>query len=121
MNADKTLKNGLTEMNEMCSRCAPHHTLMGLPRSSAFKLRSSEVSKILACITLTVSFAAGAKVTIDDAWVRETVPVQKTTGAFATVTSSENAKLVAVKSPVAKIVEIHSATMKGTVMQMHAV
>lgn len=87
---------------------------IAVPRSSAFP-------GILACITLAVSFAAQAKVTIEDAWVRETVPVQKSTGAFATVTSSEGGKLVAVKSPVAKVIEIHSSTMKGGVMQMRAV
>ncbi len=47
--------------------------------------------------------------TAKDAWVRGTVPAQKTTGAFATLTSSEDAKLVAVKSPAAKTVEVHES------------
>ncbi len=64
---------------------------------------------------------AQAKVTIEDAWVRETVPAQKTTGAFATVKSTEAAKLLAVKSPVAKVVEIHSSSTKNGVMHMSAV
>ena len=65
--------------------------------------------------------AAQAKVTVEEAWVRETVPAQKTTGAFATLTSTEKAKVVAVKSPVAKVVEIHSSSMEKGVMHMHAV
>ena len=39
--------------------------------------------------------AARAAVTATDAWVRGTVPAQKTTGAFLTLNSSEDAKLVA--------------------------
>jgi copper(I)-binding protein len=75
---------------------------------------------ICGCL-LFFSTLAEAKVTVDDAWVRETVPAQKTTGAFATVTSAEGGKLVAVKSPVAKVVEIHSSSTKGGVMRMSAV
>jgi len=70
---------------------------------------------LLAC----TSQAAG--VTVTDAWVRGTVPAQKITGAFATLTSSEDAKLVAVKTPVAKTVEIHRSDMRGGVMRMEAV
>jgi len=94
---------------------------IAFPRPSAFNLRSSAFPGILACITLAVSLAAQAKVTIDNAWVRETVPAQKTTGAFATVTSTEGGKLLAVKSPVAKVVEIHSSSTKNGVMHMSAV
>jgi copper(I)-binding protein len=84
-------------------------------------MNADKTWKILACIALSASFAAQAKVTIEDAWVRETVPAQKTTGAFATVTSTEGAKLVAVKSPVAKVVEVHSSSTKNGVMHMAAV
>jgi hypothetical protein len=72
---------------------------------------------VLTCI----SFAATAKVTVEDAWVRETVAAQKSTGAFAVVKSSAKAKLVGVKSPAAKIVEIHESRMDGGVMRMNAV
>ena len=70
---------------------------------------------LLAC----TSHAAGVKVT--DAWVRGTVPAQRTTGAFATLTSTDDAKLVAVETPVAKTVEIHRSDMRGGVMRMEAV
>ena len=90
-------------------------------RTSALDRRPSALSTLFGCIILTVSFAAAAKVTVEDAWVREMVPAQKSTGAFATVKSTEGGKLVAVKSPAAKVVEIHSSAMKDGVMQMHAV
>jgi periplasmic copper chaperone A len=91
-------------------------------RSSALHLRSSASPKILAGVVLAAStFSAQAAVTVTDAWVRGTVPAQTTTGAFATLTSSENAKLVAVKTPAAKSVEIHRSDMRGGVMRMEAV
>jgi len=61
-----------------------------------------------------------AKVTATDAWVRGTVPAQKTTGAFLTLESSEDARVVGVKSPVAKTAEIHASDMKDGVMHMQA-
>ena len=67
------------------------------------------------------SIAAQAEVTAKDAWVRGTVPAQKSTGAFVTLTSREDAKLVAASSPVAKQVEIHMSMRSGDVMHMHAV
>jgi copper(I)-binding protein len=75
------------------------------------------------CLAMFLSFAglAHAAVTVKDAWVRGTVPAQKTTGAFATLTSTEDAKLVAVKSPIAKTVEVHRSEMHGGMMHMEAV
>jgi len=75
----------------------------------------------LACAMVLVLFAgaAHAAVTATDAWVRGTVPAQKTTGAFVTLTSSAEAKLVAVSTPAAKSVEIHASEEKGGVMHMH--
>lgn len=63
---------------------------------------------------------AFAEVTVKDAWVRGTVPAQKSTGAFLTLTSSEDAKVVAASSPVAGMAEIHASESKGGVMHMHA-
>ncbi len=78
-------------------------------------------SSVFICGSLAFSLPAAAAVTAKDVWVRGTVPAQKTTGAFATLTSTEDAKLVAVKSPAARIVEIHTMTSSGGVMHMHAV
>jgi periplasmic copper chaperone A len=65
------------------------------------------------------SASAFAEVTVKDAWVRGTVAAQKTTGAFMTLTSSEDAKVVAVRSPVAKEAEIHQSMMHDGVAHMH--
>lgn len=56
-----------------------------------------------------------------DAWIRGTVGGQKATGAFMSLTSRSPARLVAVASPAAGVVEIHSMKMDGGVMRMFAV
>ena len=66
------------------------------------------------------SHVVAQTITISNAWERATVQGQKATGAFMTVTSKENAKLVAVSSPVAGIVEIHEMKMEKDVMKMSA-
>jgi len=89
----------------------------------AKKLRESHLcSSAFICGSLFfIAVSAQAGVTVSDAWVRGTVPAQRTTGAFATLTSTENAKLVAVKTPVAKTVEIHRSDMRAGMMRMEAV
>jgi copper(I)-binding protein len=64
---------------------------------------------------------AHAGVTASEAWVRGTVPAQKSTGAFMTLTSTGPAKLVAVSTPAAKRAEIHLSSSASGVMQMKAV
>lgn len=81
-------------------------------RSSAF---------ICGCIGLCLGAAAAAAVTATDAWVRGTVPAQTSTGAFVTLKSSEDAKVVAVVTPAAKTAEIHESAMHEGMMHMHAV
>jgi copper(I)-binding protein len=74
-------------------------------------------------LLLALALAAGAahaKVTATDAWVRGTVPAQKTTGAFVTLQSSEPAKIVAVTTPAASSAEIHQSEERQGVMHMHA-
>jgi len=65
--------------------------------------------------------SAQAAVTATDAWVRGTVPAQTTTGAFVTLQSSDDAKLVGVASPIAKSAEIHESAMSAGTMRMNAV
>ena len=74
---------------------------------------------LFACIAL--AFNAAAQVTVKDAWVRGTVPAQTATGAFMTITSREDAKLVGANSTIAAMTEIHQSTMKDGVSHMHAV
>ncbi len=62
-----------------------------------------------------------ADVAIKDAWVRTTVPGQKASGAFMTLTSKADLKLVGASSPVAGVTEVHEMKMSGDVMQMRAI
>jgi copper(I)-binding protein len=78
-------------------------------------------SSVFLCGSLLLAAAAQAEVTVKDAWVRGTVPAQKSTGAFATLTSTEDAKLVGAKSPAAKVVEVHESMIHGGMAHMQAV
>jgi hypothetical protein len=78
-------------------------------------------SGLLAMCIVALGTAAHAQVTVRDAWVRGTVPAQKSTGAFMTLTSGEDARVVAIASPIARQAEIHESSMHGGVMHMHGV
>ncbi|AEG70613.1 copper chaperone PCu(A)C [Ralstonia solanacearum] len=67
------------------------------------------------------SAAALAQVTVQDAWVRGTVPGQTATGAFMTLQAADSARLVGVSTPAAAKAEIHEMKMDGNVMRMRAV
>jgi copper(I)-binding protein len=58
---------------------------------------------------------------VTDPWVRTTVPEQKTTGAYMTVTSAKGGTLLGATSPVASSVEMHEMKMEGDVMHMRAI
>lgn len=77
---------------------------------------------LIALATLLAAASAAAEVTVQDAWVRATVPGQKTSGAFMQLTSSSDLTLVGARSPVAGIVEIHEMAMDDNMtMRMRAV
>lgn len=83
---------------------------------------SSSVRALLLSLALgTASLAATAQVAVKDAWVRATVPQQKSTGAFMQISSAKPVRLVGVSSPVAGIAEVHEMKMDGGVMKMRAV
>ena len=71
-------------------------------------------------VVLAASAIANAEVTAKDAWVRGTVPAQTVTGAFMTLTSTEDVKIVAAASPMAKKTEIHTSMMMNGVNMMHS-
>ena len=73
------------------------------------------------CAAASVSTAAMAQVTASDAWVRATVPVQKTAGAFMSLQSVKAVRVVGASSPVAGTVELHQMAMQGDTMKMKAV
>jgi len=68
-----------------------------------------------------MSAAALAQTTVQDAWVRGTVPQQKATGAFMQISSVQGGRLVSASSPAAGVVEIHEMAMDGSTMRMRAV
>lgn len=78
---------------------------------------------IAAAALLACAFNASAiaQVTVSDAWVRATVPAQKSSGAFMRVTSPVPARLVAISTPVAGVAELHKMEMQGDRMKMAAV
>jgi hypothetical protein len=55
---------------------------------------------------------------IEQAWVRATVPGQQATGAFMRITAKEPTQLVGVSSPVAGVAQVHEMKMEGNVMHM---
>lgn len=80
-------------------------------------------AKLTALALLSAFALAHAQtVTVDQPWVRPTVPGQKGTGGFATITSKADAQLVGVRAAVAGVGEVHEMKMEpnGT-MRMSAV
>lgn len=84
------------------------------------RIATAVKSSLLAAL-LGLSLQAHAQTQVQDAWVRATVPGQPATGAFMHLTSSTDARLVGVASPVAKMVQIHQSSMKDDVMNMQKV
>jgi periplasmic copper chaperone A len=64
---------------------------------------------------------ARAEVTAANAWVRGTAPGQLMSAAYLTLTSTDDAKVVDVSSPVAKKSQIHASMMMSGIMHMHAI
>ena len=73
------------------------------------------------CGLLLASSLHAAEIQAKNAWVRGTVPAQTSTGAFLTITSSEDARLLSIASPIARTVEIHNTENHGGVVHMGAV
>lgn len=115
MNTDKTLQvirdagNAGTKARSFSSVFIRFH-----PCSSVFL-------RFCVAFCVAASTLAHAEVTVKDAWVRGTVPAQTATGAFMTITSTTDAKLVSASSPAAKMVEIHESMTMGGVAHMHEV
>ena len=77
--------------------------------------------KYLLLSLLGMSLHVAAQTVVDDAWVRATVAGQPSTGAFMHITSSTDSKLMELRSPVAKTVQIHESKMQNDVMSMQPV
>jgi hypothetical protein len=70
---------------------------------------------------LLLPLPALAQVAVTDPWVRGTVAGQMATGAFMTLKSAQDARLVDARSPAAGVVEIHEMKLENDVMRMRAV
>lgn len=78
-------------------------------------------SLLAAAAIATLPFAAQAQVTVNDAWVRATVPQQQATGASMQIQAARDSKLVSASSPLTNTVEVHEMTMQDNVMRMRQV
>jgi periplasmic copper chaperone A len=93
----------------------------------AAKILNTKATAILSTfLVLLVGLSATAKeisadVAVKDAWVRTTVPGQKATGAFMSITAKNDLQLVGASSPVAGVTEVHEMKMNGDVMQMRSI
>ena len=75
----------------------------------------------VAVVLSLASLACLAQVRVEAPWVRATVPEQRVTGAFMTLTAGEPLRLVEARSPLAGNVEVHEMAMQGGVMKMRAI
>ncbi len=65
--------------------------------------------------------AMAAGVSIENVWIRATVPDQQVAGAYMEITSPVNARLVGAQSPAAGSMEIHFMRMNHGVMEMREI
>lgn len=79
------------------------------------------IATLLLSTAMLAALPAWAQVTVDQPWVRGTVPAQKVTGAFMTLTAARDARLVGVSTPVAGVVEVHEMKMVDDVMRMRQI
>lgn len=81
-------------------------------------LFSNAARVLMASLLVGCSLSALAQTTVEDAWVRTSVPGQPSSGAFMRVTADSDSRLLSVSSPVAKDVQIHEMSMTNDVMRM---
>ncbi len=86
-----------------------------IPWKTTMKRILFAASLLLACTTV------AAEITVEEPWVRATVPGQQGTGAFMTVHSTTDTRLVAAHTDVARVTEVHEMRMVDGVMKMRQV
>ena len=79
---------------------------------------SAHALTLMFCLGPMLSLATENLLTINNAWVRATVPAQSSSGAFLDITSARSARLIKAETSVAKTVEIHSMSVAEGVMRM---
>jgi len=75
----------------------------------------------LSLCLLAAATLAQAQVTVQNAWVRGTVPKQQASGAFMQLSADKDTRLIAAQSPVANVVEIHEMVMDNNIMKMRQI
>ena len=84
-------------------------------------MRSFSTTLVLALSLVAGTAAAQAQIQVTDPWVRATVAQQKSTGAFMTITSPTDARLVEARSSLTPSVEVHEMAMEKDVLKMRQV
>ena len=88
-------------------------------------MKSNTVQKILSTALVSSAIlcaqATSAKTTVSDAWARATVTGQNMGGAYMTLKSDREARLIGASSPVSAEVELHTMKMEGQQMVMQQV
>jgi copper(I)-binding protein len=69
--------------------------------------------------SLAFALSAHAEVTATNAWVRGMVPGQKTTAAYLTLKSTDDAKVVSVATTAAGKAQLHASMIMSGVAHMH--
>ena len=89
-------------------------------RSNARSPRRPFAAVLAASLLIsTLSVAHGeSTIEVKDVWARATVPGQRVAGVYLEIRSSEDARVVGVRSPASKSAEIHSMSTQGGVMKM---
>ncbi|RZL57958.1 MAG: copper chaperone PCu(A)C [Variovorax sp.] len=80
----------------------------------AFSAFRSTALAFAACASL----GAQAQVTVKDAWVRATVPQQKSTTAYFQASAGTDSRLVSVTTTLTPVAELHEMAMSDGVMRM---
>ena len=78
----------------------------------------SRVLLLNALLTLAAPLALAQTLTVQNAWVRPTVPGQTASGAYMTLTASTPARLKSASTPAAALTELHTMRMEGDIMKM---
>lgn len=68
-----------------------------------------------------IASVSQAQVVVKDAWIRATVPQQKTGGVFLQIESSSDARLVDAHSDAAASAELHEMKLDNNIMRMRAI
>lgn len=93
---------------------------VALSMSACSKKESTQTPAPPAAASSAPSSQSDAVLVASEVWVRSTVPEQKATGAFATIKAQADGQIVAARSEVAGVTEIHEMKMEGDVMRMRA-